>query len=222
VLLNLDAGERDDEPEALWAQFDLLAIACGGHAGDKASMARVVAFCVHAGARIAAHPAYPDRPGFGRRTIAMTDQALVTSVTLQCGMLAAIARDAGATVEAVKPHGALYHDANARPELAAAMLRGATAALGPAIAVIGPPTGALQAAAAERGLRFAREGFADRRTRADGSLVPRTEPDALIVDPAQAAAQAVALARSVDTICLHADTPNALAIARAVRTALSA
>ncbi|MEO8699854.1 MAG: LamB/YcsF family protein [Kofleriaceae bacterium] len=217
--MNLDAGERDDEPEALWAQFDLLAIACGGHAGDARSMARVVAYCVRAGVEVAAHFSYPDREGFGRRSIEIADAELEASVIEQCSALAAIARAAGVAIEAIKPHGALYHDANARPALAAAMLRGALAVLGPVV-VIGPPAGTLRDAAIAANLRYAREGFADRALRSDGSLVPRSEPGALIDDPVRAAAQAVSLVEHVDTICIHADTPNALAIAAAVRGAL--
>jgi len=219
VLLELDAGEREDEPEDLWALFDVLNVACGGHAGDDASMARIAAFCAtRARPRIGAHPSYPDREHFGRRTIELSEDSLVASIAAQCAALARIAGD----VHWVKPHGALYHDAAARPELARAVVRGAIAALGPRFAVIGPPAGALLDAAAAAGLAYLREGFADRATRADGSLVPRGEPGALVTDPARAAEQARALAASgrVDAICVHGDTPGALAIARAVREAL--
>jgi UPF0271 protein len=123
----------------------------------------------------------------------------------------------------VKPHGALYHDAARELAIAEAVVRGATAGLGDAITIIGPPRGALVDAAKARGLAYAREGFADRRMRADGSLVPRTDAGALIEDPDEAAAQAVRLVRDgeIDTICVHGDTPNALAIARAVHAALA-
>ena len=211
MLLNLDAGEHDDEPAALWQLADIVCIACGGHAGDEASMRRVLAVAREVGA----HPSYPDREGFGRRTIAITPAELAASVRAQCARLAALS----ARVAYVKPHGALYHDANRDPVLARALLDGATAALG-AIAVIGPPRGALHDAAAATGLRYLREGFADRATRPDGSLVPRTEPGALIDDPALAAARARELA--CDTVCIHADTPNAMSIAIAVRAVLDA
>jgi UPF0271 protein len=220
VLLNLDAGERDDETEELWRLFDVLNIACGGHAGDAVSMKRLVAFCAREGVRVGAHPSYPDREGFGRRTLAIGPEDLTASIAAQCTELAAIARDAGTAVESVKPHGALYHDAAASEAIAHAVLRGALAALGSKVAVIGPPHGSLREVAATLGLRYAREGFADRRLREDGTLVPRSEPDALVTDPDRAAEQAVAIAPTVDTICMHADTPNALAIARAVREAL--
>ena len=220
MLLNLDAGERDDESEALWECFDLLAIACGGHAGDATTMARVVDWCVANARLIAAHPSYPDRVGFGRRTLAIKPAALAASLRDQLAALVAIARPRGAAIEWVKPHGALYHDAERDPALARLVLRAAIDVLGP-IGVIGLPGGALRQAAEHLELPFAREGFADRRLRFDGSLVPRSEPGALIEDPAMAAVQARALASQVDTICVHADTPNAIAIARAVRKAIA-
>ncbi|HMG21912.1 MAG TPA: LamB/YcsF family protein [Kofleriaceae bacterium] len=220
ALMNLDAGEHDDEPEALWALFDVLNIACGGHAGDAASMERVVAWCVGAGRAIGAHPSYPDRPNFGRRSLAIAPAALGQAVGEQCAALAAIARRHDRAVAYVKPHGALYHDAAADPALARAVVTAAADALGDAITVIGPPGGALREAAAARGVGYASEGFADRRMRPDGGLVPRSEPGALLTDPADAAAQARVLAGRVDTICCHADTPGALAIAGAVHRAL--
>jgi UPF0271 protein len=113
ALMNLDAGEHPDEPEELWALFDVLNIACGGHAGDAASMEHVVRWCVASGRAIGAHPSYPDRPGFGRRTMAIEPAALAATVAEQCAALAAIARRHARTVEYVKPHGALYHDAAA-------------------------------------------------------------------------------------------------------------
>src|SRR6185295_8111968 len=122
ALMNLDAGEHDDEPEELWANFDLLNIACGGHAGDAASMERVVGWCVASGRTIGAHPAYPDRANFGRRTMAIEPEALGDAVREQCAALAAIARRHKRPVTHVKPHGALYHDAAADPALARAVV----------------------------------------------------------------------------------------------------
>jgi len=220
ALMNLDAGEHADEPEELWAMFDVLNIACGGHAGDDASMERVVRWCVASRCAIGAHPSYPDRPGFGRKTIALEPAALAATVAAQCTALADIAHRHGRAVAYVKPHGALYHDASADPVLARELVGAMTAALGNAVVVIGPPAGALCDAASARGIHYASEGFADRRMRDDGSLVPRSQPGALLTDPTEAAAQARALAIHVDTICVHADTPGALAIAAAVHRAL--
>jgi 5-oxoprolinase (ATP-hydrolysing) subunit A len=221
-FLNLDAGELVFETEALWSVFDLLSCACGGHAGDVTSMARVAGFCARGRTRLGAHPSYPDRVGFGRRSMAaeIEPMRLAQQISAQCGALAGVANELGVKVVAVKPHGALYHDAARDGAIAEAVVRGATAALGDAITIIGPPSGALAELATARGLAYAREGFADRRMRADGSLVPRTEPRALIENPDEAAARAVRLAASVETICVHADTPNAIEIARAVEAAL--
>lgn len=219
--LVLDAGERDDETEELWARADVLAVACGGHAGDAASMRRLADFCrARPRPALGAHPSYPDRAGFGRRSIAMASDVLEARVAEQCAALAAIARDTNTKVRFVKPHGALWHDARAREDVASAVLRGAIAALGRDVVVIGPTDGALRAATAAIGVAYAREGFADRGVRPDGTLVPRGEPGALVTDPATAAARARALATSVEMVCVHGDGPNALAIARAVREAL--
>lgn len=213
MIMNLDAGEQDSEPPELWQLFDIIAIACGGHAGDEASMERVIASCPRQ--TLGAHPSYPDRARFGRTTMAMEPDAIATSVEQQCTALAAVAARHGRRVEWVKPHGALYHDAARDLAIAAAVVRGARAALGDSVGFIASRT------LGPVGGKFLREGFADRALNADGSLVPRGEPNALITNPAAAAAHAQRLAREVDTICVHADTPGALAIARAVREALA-
>ncbi len=217
-FLNVDAGELPDEPEELYALAHVVNVACGGHAGDDASMRRVVAFCKQSGTAVGAHPSYPDREGFGRRAVAMPEDALAASVEAQCAALRRVAAD----VRYVKLHGALYHAANADPVVARAALGAASRALG-AVTVLGPPAGATVEIARELGLSYAREGFADRAVRADGSLVPRGEPGATIDDPVAAADRARELARSgeVDTICVHGDGANALAVARAVRAALA-
>jgi UPF0271 protein len=225
VLLNLDAGEHDDEPEALWALFDVLHVACGGHAGGDASMNRVAAFiAAHPRMRLGAHPSYPDRENFGRVSIAIDPAVLSLQLVEQLARLAAIARAHDLPVVSVKPHGALYHDANRNPALARLLVDAVRATLGPDITIVGPPSGELHTAATDAGMHYLREGFADRARRPDGSLVPRTEPNALILDPTAAAAQALSLAAAggIDTLCIHADTPSSLAIARAVREAIHA
>jgi UPF0271 protein len=221
VSLNIDAGELPDEPEALYALAHVLNIACGGHAGDPASMERVLRACTITGARAGAHPSYPDRQGFGRRTIAIDVPELEASIASQCALLRSCGKRVGSAIVHAKLHGALYHDAARHRAIAEACIRGIVAALGRVI-VIGPAGSELERAARAAGCRFEREGFADRALRPDGSLVPRNEPGALIEDPILAAAQARRLARSgtVDTICVHGDTPGAVAIARAVREAL--
>jgi UPF0271 protein len=220
--LNVDAGEYPDEPEALFVLAHLVNIACGGHAGDGASMRRVLGFCKRYGTRAGAHPSYADREGFGRRPQAGPPEALAQLVADQCARLRGHAEALGVPLGHVKPHGALYHAANADPALARAVIEGSVRALGASVMVVGPPRGALATTAAEMHVEFAREGFADRAMRPDGTLVPRTEPGALVTDPEKAAAQAKRLLESgeVDTVCVHADTPSALRVAHAVRDAI--
>ena len=215
VDLNIDLGELDGEPEELYALATVVNVACGGHAGDAASMARAAALAAARGARVAAHPSYPDRARFGRERLDIGGDALRESVRAQC---------AGLRVEALKLHGALYHDAAGDPARAEAALEGAIEGLGGELrAVVGPPWGeALAAATRARGLAYAREGFADRVYDAEGRLAPRSAPGALLVDPAACAAQASRLAAGgCETICVHGDSPGAPAIARAVREALA-
>lgn len=209
VSLNIDLGELPDEPEELYRLATVANIACGGHAGDRASMERAVALSAKHGTRIAAHPSYPDREGFGRTTMAIEPEALGRSVEEQCRALASVA----GTIALVKPHGALYHDLGKNPALADAFLAGVERALGPAT-IVGPPGSPLAART-----RFVAEGFADRGYDGD-ALIPRGRPGALIEEPSRAAEQALSLASRVQTICVHGDTPNAVAIARAVRDAL--
>jgi UPF0271 protein len=224
VLLNIDLGELPDESESLYAHAHLANIACGGHAGDEASMRRALELCRACRTRAGAHPSYPDRESFGRRPLAMAPEALRASVSTQCRLLSAIARALGEPIRFVKPHGALYHAARAHAEIANAVVDGAVDALGGGLTVVGPERGRLSAAAARAGLEYAREGFADRATRPDGSLVPRDEPGALLLDPAACAERARTLAcgGEVDTVCVHGDTPGAAIIAHAVRAALDA
>jgi UPF0271 protein len=221
-VLNIDLGELPDEPEALYESAHIAHVACGGHAGDEATMAHAVALCMRHKAAVGAHPSYPDRAGFGRRRVTLGATELRATVREQCARLAMVAADAGVGVRFVKAHGALYHAAGEDHGVAAALVEGALAALGPGVTLVGPARGELPAAAARAGLAFLREGFADRATRADGTLVPRGEAGALILDPPVAAARARMLSArgDVDTICVHGDTPGAVAIARAVRQAL--
>ena len=220
-FLNVDAGEHDTEPAELYALAHAVSVACGGHAGDESSMEQVLLSCAKAGTRAGAHPSYEDREGFGRRELDLEPEALARSVRGQCARLRAVARACGVELSHVKPHGALYHAANRDPRIALAVLAGARAALGSPL-VVGPPEGELRRGAEAAGLAFAREGFADRAMRSDGSLVPRGEPGAVITDVGEARAQARRLAQTgmLDTLCVHGDSPGALAIARAVREEL--
>jgi len=227
VWLNVDLGELPDEPEELYAAAHVASVACGGHAGDEHSMREAVERCRRHGAALGAHPSYPDREGFGRRPLALGATATGEAVASQCAALAAVARAAGLAVGFVKAHGALYHAADRDPALAAAVARAAAFGLGVAaekLTMIGPPGGELARAAAATGMGYAREAFADRAVRADGSLVPRGEPGAILTDPARVGMRARDLrARGdVDTVCVHGDSPGAVLLARAARAALDA
>lgn len=234
VTLNVDIGELADEPEELYRLATVVNVACGGHAGDEVSMRRAATLAAASGAMVAAHPSYPDRAGFGRKTMAIAKEDLRDAIAAQCEALARIAaavRGAGGAtgagvavgVRAVKLHGALYHDAARDPEIAEAVMEGASRGLGTRDLIwVGPGHGEVWRRARAAGLAYVREGFADRGVLPDGSLIPRGRPGALIEEPERAAEQAVALARSgqVETICVHSDTRGAVAIARAVRAAL--
>jgi UPF0271 protein len=158
--------------------------------------------------------------------MSLEPSALAASLEEQCLALQDIARRLGYPIAAVKPHGALYHDAAKDPAIARAVLDGAVRGLGVAareLTIVGPPRGALLEASLARAATYAREGFADRGYRDDGTLIPRSEPGALHTDPEACARQALALVKAggIETLCVHGDTPNAVAIASRVRDALA-
>ena len=223
VSLNIDLGELPDEPDELYSLATVVNIACGGHAGDQASMHGALVLAQKANARVAAHPSYPDREGFGRKTMKISAADLRNSLQLQMAQLSNLANVVGVDIVAVKPHGALYHDLHTSPEWAEAFLSALDDVFASSVAVVGPPQGSMGKTVTSRDRRYWREGFADRTYLSDGRLAPRSHPDALITDPDNAAAQALRLARQnqFDTLCVHGDTPNALAVARAVRQTLA-
>jgi UPF0271 protein len=221
--LNCDLGELDDAAlEArLMQEITSANIACGGHAGDDSTMERTVRLALARGVKLGAHPGYPDRANFGRVEMAMSAGEIAETVARQIGRLEAVATRLGAAIVHVKPHGALYNRA-ARDRTVAAAIGAAVRQWNPQAVVFGLAGSAMLDIWREMGLRVAAEGFADRCYEADGTLRSRRLPGALIVDPAEAAAQAVRLAREgvVETICVHGDTPGAPEILRACRTAL--
>ena len=221
-LLNIDAGEYEHESDALYALADALNIACGGHAGDAHSIRRVLRACALRGTRAGAHPSYPDRANFGRRTLTINEADLALSITSQCSALIEAAREVETPIVHLKLHGALYHDANRSEPLARLCLDAALQALG-RVVIVGPAQGTWRNEAKARALDYLVEGFADRGVRDDGTLIPRDQPGALITDAHACAARAQQLAQQgIGTICVHGDTENALAIARAVQGTLRA
>lgn len=240
IDLNCDCGESfgawtmGDDASVL-PYMSSANIACGGHAGDPPTMWATVARCLALGIGIGAHTGHRDLAGFGRRAIAVTPEELHAETLAQIGALAAIVRAQGGQLRHVKPHGALYHQLDREPRLARAYCD-AVAAWEPSLCLLGPPGGALAAAAAANGLHFVAEGFVERGYGADGKLLPRGESGAELDDPAAALAQALDLvqrggvrsrdgdwlALRVRTLCLHGDRPGARAFARTVREGLTA
>lgn len=237
VDLNADLGETvagvpTADDEAMFAVISSASVACGGHAGDAASMRAAVERAARFGVAVGAHPSYADRANFGRTAMAPDPADLQAEIA---GQLTALA-DAGAQLRYVKPHGALYHAVSLERGQAAAVARavaGVADRLGRALPILGQP-GFIEDSAAAVGLPFVVEAFLDRGYLATGRLVARTAPGALLEDPEEAAARAVRFAvegavTAVDgarvavaaaSLCVHGDSPGAVAMARAVRTAL--
>ena len=233
IELNADIGEGCDDA-SLMPYLKRVSIACGGHAGDAASMALALRLAAEYGVAAGAHPSYPDRRQFGRRALAASGDEIAAWVTQQTEALAEQAARLGLRLAHVKPHGALYNVAARDASVARAIAR-AVAALDPSLALVGLAGSQLVAAGQAAGLAVLNEAFADRRYQPGGRLVSRETTGALIVDPGAAAEQARLLAQGrplttlgggavrirADTICLHSDTPNALNIASAVHAALN-
>ncbi len=221
IDLNADVGEGlPEEPErALLEVVTSASIACGFHAGDAATMRLTLALAKELGVRAGAHPSYPDRDNFGRVSMPMRPESLIDCIGEQVSMLQEAALETGMRISYLKPHGALYNDA-AVDEAVVRSVATAAALLGlPMMLLAGAPT--LSRLPGDSPQVIA-EGFLDRGYRENGTLVPRTEAGALITDPAAAAEQAVRLAPSVDSLCVHSDFPAAVRLARAARAALEA
>lgn len=223
IDLNCDMGELEDSAHeaALMEHITSANIACGGHAGDEATMERTTRLAMARGVKIGAHPGYPDRENFGRIEIDMTPEAIADTVHEQIARLDVVVRRLGGKIVHVKPHGALYNVAVKNRQVAEAIAQG-VARWDPQAPIFGLAGSQMLAVWTAMGMRVAGEGFADRRYEADGTLRSRMLPDALITDPKEAAAQALRLARAgkAQTICVHGDTPGAVEILRACREAL--
>ena len=225
IELSADLGEGSPGEEEIWPLIQRANVACGGHVGDDDSM-RVAAELARAhGVILGAHPSYPDREHFGRRSLSLAPSDLRASLVAQLAALRAFGE-----VHHVKPHGALYNDAHKDRALADVIV----SALEPSLALVAPDHSQMAAAARAAGIRVIREAFADRRYEPDGSLTPRSVPGStLTVD--EAAAQASLLARegvvvardgsrvalAFDTLCIHADMADAVTRLRAIRARCS-
>jgi 5-oxoprolinase (ATP-hydrolysing) subunit A len=240
IDLNADVGEsfgawRMGNDEELIPLVSSVNIACGFHAGDPLVIESTIRLAASAGVAVGAHPGYPDLQGFGRRAMSLPAAELEAVILYQVSALAGMSRAAGTELRHVKAHGALYNKAARDASIARPIAR-AIRRLSADLVFVGLAGSAMVAVAREEGLRVAEEAFADRGYRADGSLVPRDQPGALLPGATETAEQAVSIARDgrvrtvdggwldvhADTICLHGDTPGAPDRARAVRSALAA
>lgn len=240
IDLNADLGEaygswRAADDAAMLQQVSSANLACGFHAGDPRTLAATARQAVRNGVRIGAHPGYADLRGFGRRRLPIPSEELHADIVYQIGGLRALVHAAGGDLAYVKPHGALYHAVGDDADVAATVFDAVAVAL-PGTAVLlaagSPATSAAEAA----GLETVPEAFVDRAYAADGTLLPRGDPGAVLDDPDACARQAVRLAVEgrlvargggevelrAASLCLHGDTPGAVRTARAVRRALVA
>jgi UPF0271 protein len=239
IDLNLDAGEsiealRDGSEEALYQIVSSVNIACGGHAGDSTSMSESVHLAQKYNLAIGAHPSYPDRENFGRRTLSLSKSDLTNSLVEQIQSLAMVCAKVGANLSHVKAHGALYNDSAQDLNLAECILH-AVRAINEQLIVVTLADSPFFEFAKRNGFKVRGEAFVDRSYESNGRLRARSLVGAMIEDPTQAAKQALAIADhralkaydgttlkvNADTLCIHGDSPNALAVARVVRETLS-
>lgn len=230
--LNCDLGEGEPPPRTrlLLAHVTSVNLACGGHAGDAATMERITRQAHARGLRLGAHPGWPDRAGHGRADVTPSPAELVTLLLQQVGALETVARRLGGALYHVKLHGALYHATDRNPALADAYVH-AVRRWWPRLVIFARSGGATVDRARRLGVPAWEEVFLDRGYRADGSLVPRGEPSA-VLSARDVPARLVQLAHGyvvavdgvrvpvcADTLCVHADSPGAPAIARAASAA---
>lgn len=240
IDLNADLGEgfgvwRLGDDDAMLDIVTSANVACGFHAGDPAGLLRVCRSATRRGVRIGAQVSYRDLAGFGRRFIDVAADDLIADVVYQIGALQAIAHACGSVVSYVKPHGALYNTIVTNSEQAAAVAE-AVRLVDDGLPVLGMAGSAFFDEAARRGLRTVAEAFADRAYRPDGRLVSRREPGAVLDDPGAIAERVTAMVTSgqvtaidgshigvsVESVCVHGDSPGAVRIATAVRDRLTA
>jgi 5-oxoprolinase (ATP-hydrolysing) subunit A len=238
IDLNSDVGESfgnwtfgDDA--AIFENVSSANVACGFHAGDPVGIMATCQAAARAGVTVGAHPGYRDLAGFGRRFVDMAPAELTADVIYQIGAVQALALAAGTAVRYVKPHGALYNTIVNHPQQAAAVVA-AVQAVDPTLPLMVLPNSEIQRQAEAAGLRTVAEAFADRAYNPDGTLVSRREPGAVLHDVDRVVEHVLRLATDgvikatdgslvpvrAESICLHGDTPGAVAMAGAVRTAL--
>ena len=233
VDINADLGEGGQHDDQLYSLITSANIACGFHAGDADTMRVAILRARDAGVAVGAHPSLFDRENFGRKELPVTAGDVANAVKYQLGIFQSIAESADVSMTHVKPHGALYNMAARNSELAGAVIE-SVMEIDPALILFGPAGSELVSAGERAGLKIAREVFADRNYLANGSLVPRARPDALLHDPSEAAERVVRMLRDgkvrsvegpdvdvqAETVCVHGDAPGAVEFARALRSRL--
>ncbi|WP_313048672.1 5-oxoprolinase subunit PxpA [Atlantibacter subterraneus] len=235
IDLNADLGEGCGNDSALMPLITSANIACGFHAGDAQTMRESVRLALAHGVAIGAHPSFPDRENFGRTAMPLPPDTVYAQTLYQIGALAAIVHAEGGAMTHVKPHGMLYNQAAKQPPLADAIAR-AVQSLNPGLILVGLAGSEMIRAGERYGLAMREEVFADRGYLADGSLVPRSEPGALIDDDDEAVSRTLEMVLNgrvqsrdgvwatvnAQTVCLHGDGAHALAFARRLREAFLA
>lgn len=235
IDLNADLGEGSSSDRELLTLVSSANIACGFHAGDAQTMLQSVRWANASGVAIGAHPGFPDRENFGRTAMQLPPETVYAQMIYQIGALKSMTESECARLFHVKPHGMLYNQAAADPQLADAIAR-AVRAVDAQLILVGLAGSELIAAGARYGLRTREEVFADRGYLASGALVPRSQPGALIEDAGQALAQTLAMVKqqqvqsvsgewvavNAETVCLHGDGAHALQFARTLRAAFAA
>jgi UPF0271 protein len=235
VDLNADLGEGIGSDDALLAIVSSASIACGGHAGDAATMRRTLEICRDAGVRAGAHPGYADRANFGRLRLVMPLEKLLHQMCSQLLLIGQIAEEVGTPLMFVKLHGALANQAAEDLSFAVAIFR-TIHAIDSRLAALALDNSHQVEAAQSAGMTLIREAYADRAYTAQGLLLPRNEKGAVLHDVDAVVAQCVRLAStgeivaidgtvlksSARSICLHGDTPGAVVMAKQIRAGLEA
>jgi len=238
IDLNADLGEgfgnsRESADEELLDSVSSANIACGFHAGDAVTMRQTVRAAKSRGVAIGAHPSYPDVPGFGRRELGLSPREIEHHVTYQLQALTEICASEDARLVYVKPHGALYNRAVRDPQAAKSIVR-SIRAVNSTLTLLGLPSSEMSRAAEDGSIRFANEAFVDRAYASDGTLVPRTEPNAVLHDVDDAVRRAITLVSdgrlaaadgtelhiNAQSLCVHGDNPDSAAMMRQLRTRL--
>lgn len=219
IDVNADLGEGFANDRSLLDLVTSASICCGAHAGTPGAIRQTLCDAIARGVRIGAHPGYPDRAGFGRREQKLSTLEVKDLVSSQITELMSLAAEVETHVLYLKPHGALYNQAQRDPAAAGAVVM---AARHFGLPLLGQPGSLLETEARDHGVAYVAEGFPDRRYRADGSLAPRSEPGALLHEPQEIEEQVIRLVREgrVATLCIHGDEPGAVASAELVRLVL--